>query len=152
MSPLDAIPSFVRLDEALATAGQPSEQQLQAVADAGFRVVINLALHDDPSYSLADEAGTVAALGLRYVHIPVQFSSPTPEALAAFSAAMEQAGDGKVFVHCRHNKRVPVFIALDRILRRGWERERALQAMRDVWTPDATWNGFIERALAGRDD
>jgi hypothetical protein len=51
-------------------------------------------------------------------------------------------------VHCRHNKRVPVFVALDRILREGWDRDSALGAMRQVWSPDDTWREFIERALA----
>ena len=37
---LQAIPSLVVLSERLATAGQPSEEQLAAVAAAGFKVVI----------------------------------------------------------------------------------------------------------------
>ena len=109
---IESIASFVPLGESLATAGQPSEAQLGSVAAAGFKVVINLALHDDPSYSLKDEAASVAALGLKYVHIPVKFSSPQLSDLAAFFLAMEHAGKSKVFVHCRHNKRVPVFVAL----------------------------------------
>ena len=135
-SGIESIASFVALTDRLATAGQPTEAQLSTVAAAGFGVVINLALHDDPAYSLQDEAGLAASLGLDYVHIPVQFATPTLEALAAFSSAMEEAGDGKVFVHCRHNKRVPVFIALDRVLRQDWPRDEALAAMRQVWVPD----------------
>lgn len=145
--PLETIPAFVALGEALATAGQPSEEQLAAVAAAGFKVVINLGLHGDPNYSLKDEAATAASLGLDYVHIPVQFSTPTAEALTAFSKAMHQAGGNKVFVHCRHNKRVPVFVALDRILRQGWAPAEALKAMNAVWMPDATWRNFIDAAL-----
>ena len=145
---MESIPAFLPLSDKLATAGQPSEEQLRAVAASGFHVVINLGLHDDPSYSLPDEAASVQALGMGYVHIPVQFASPTLEALASFSAAMQAAGDGKVFVHCRHNKRVPVFVALDRIRRQGWNRNEALDAMRAVWQPDATWQEFIEHALS----
>ncbi len=43
---------------------------------AGVDVVINLALHDDPRYSLADERGTVEGVGMTYVHISVQFAAP----------------------------------------------------------------------------
>jgi uncharacterized protein (TIGR01244 family) len=132
----------------LATAGQPTEAQLAAVATAGFEVVINLALHDDPRHALADEPGTVAALGLRYVHIPVPFAAPTPAHLAAFSAAMADAAGRRIFVHCAHNKRVPVFVALDRIRRQDWDAEVALHAMRQVWQPDATWQAFIDAQLA----
>ena len=142
-----SIPSFVPLGERLATAGQPSEEQLAAVAAAGFGMVINLGLHDDPSYALRDEAGCVTSLGLEYVHIPVQFSNPTQEALARFSEAMGRAGERKVLVHCRHNKRVPVFVALDRIRRQGWDSTQALDVMKATWTPDATWQRFIDQAL-----
>ena len=43
----------------LATSGQPREDQLVAIAEAGYDVVINLALRDDPRYSLKDEASSV---------------------------------------------------------------------------------------------
>ena len=144
---LESIVRFVPVSESLATAGQPSEAQLAAVAAAGFEVVINLALHDDPRYSLRDEASSVAALGMKYIHIPVQFSAPTLDNLAAFVAAMDYANDRKVFVHCAQNKRVPVFIALYRITRQGWPESTALAAMREVWQPDATWEKVIVQAL-----
>lgn len=143
-----AIPRFLALNDALASAGQPSEQQLAEIAAAGFAVVINLGLHDDPGYALPDEAGTVRALGMEYVHIPVQFSSPGMDDLARFSDAMAAAEGKKVFVHCRHNKRVPVFIALDRVLRQGWEHEAAFADMRHAWAPDETWQAFIAEALS----
>lgn len=147
---LAAIPRFVRLGPLLATAGQPDERQLADVAAAGFGVVVNLGLHDDPSYALADEAGTVEGLGMRYVHIPVRFADPTRDQLDRFSAAMADAAGRPVFVHCRHNKRVPVFVALDRILREGWQPAAAFAAMRGTWVPDATWQAFIDAALDGR--
>ncbi len=41
---IESIYNFLRLDERLITSGQPSEEELAAVARAGFEVVINLAL------------------------------------------------------------------------------------------------------------
>jgi protein tyrosine phosphatase (PTP) superfamily phosphohydrolase (DUF442 family) len=68
----ESIVRYVLVSASVATADQPSEEQLAAVADAGFEVVINLVLHNDPRYFLKDEAATVASLGMEYVHIPVQ--------------------------------------------------------------------------------
>ena len=51
------IHNYLRIDDALATSGQPSMEELGAAARDGVEVVINLALHDDPRYSLPDEAG-----------------------------------------------------------------------------------------------
>jgi protein tyrosine phosphatase (PTP) superfamily phosphohydrolase (DUF442 family) len=144
---LESIIRYVPLSESLSTAGQPSEAQLAVIAAAGFEVVVNLALHDDPRYSLKDEAAAVASHGMEYIHIPVQFSSPAIADLRAFFEAMEHTDQRKVFVHCASNKRVPVFLALYRISKQGWGEAEALAAMREVWQPDATWEKFIAQAL-----
>ena len=75
-------------DASLLTSGQPTEAQLESVARAGVKVVINLAPHDGPR-ALADEANSVGALGMDYVHIPVPFSAPAEAHLAAFFEAMD---------------------------------------------------------------
>src|SRR5258705_2468481 len=64
--------NFRCIDESLLTAGQPNEEQLEDAARQGVKVVVNLALHDDPRYSLRDEAGSVRALWMAYGRIPVQ--------------------------------------------------------------------------------
>jgi uncharacterized protein (TIGR01244 family) len=146
---LEAITSYLRLSENLATAGQPSEKQLEAVAEAGFDAVVNLGLLDR-DYSLADERGLVESSGLDYVHIPVDFDNPTAEDLEAFLTAMAAAEGKKVFVHCALNMRVSVFAALYRILAQDEEVDEALAAIRKVWEPNETWRAFIERELARR--
>ena len=95
----------------LATSGQPSEDQLAAIAAAGYEVLINLALHDDPRYSLKDEASSVQALGIEYIHIPVQFGAPTAHDLALFFDAMDRSRGHRIWVHCAANMRVTAFLA-----------------------------------------
>jgi uncharacterized protein (TIGR01244 family) len=140
--------NLLPIDERLMTAGQPTQDQLAAVAQAGFEVVINLALHDDPRYSLPDEAGLVRSLGLQYIHIPVQFGAPSDEDLQRFCDAMDAARGCKVFVHCAANKRVTAFLGLYRVLRLQWSEAQAFDAMRSIWEPDAVWSAFIARTLA----
>lgn len=144
---LDAIYNYRQIDARLAASGQPDEQELAAIAAAGYTVVINLALHDNPRYSLADEAGTVASLGMQYIHIPVQFDAPSDADLEAFFSAMEQHHHAKVWVHCAANKRVSVFLGLYRHLRGGESVEEAFALQRDVWMPDAVWSTFLARKL-----
>jgi protein tyrosine phosphatase (PTP) superfamily phosphohydrolase (DUF442 family) len=136
------------VDDRLGTSGQPTEAQLADVARAGFTAVINLALHDDPRYSLADEAGTVRSLGLDYVHIPVQFAAPKQSELLAFFDAMDARTEDKVWVHCAANYRVTAFLGLYRMIRHGWPRERAFELMEGMWKPNEVWSAFIEEALA----
>jgi uncharacterized protein (TIGR01244 family) len=139
-------------DALLATSGQPTEAQLHEIAAAGFATVINLALHDDPRYSLADEAGIVKALGMTYIHIPVQFSAPTKEALLKFFDAMTAHAGKKIWIHCAANMRVTVFLGLYRVIKQNWEYERAFALMNDLWQPDAVWSSFIDSMLASRYD
>jgi len=132
----------------LATSGQPREDQLAAIAEAGYDVVINLALHDDPRYSLKDEASSVQRLGLEYIHIPVQFAAPTESDLVKFFDAMDRHKHHRVWVHCAANMRVTAFVGLYRRLREGWSEERAFALLHDVWQPDEVWSRFIACQLA----
>jgi uncharacterized protein (TIGR01244 family) len=145
---LTDIYNYRAVDESLSTSGQPTVEQLQSVARAGFGTVINLALHDDPRYSLPDELGTAKALGLTYVHIPVQFGAPTEDDLLAFFAAMESRQGDKVWIHCAANIRVSVFLGLFRVIRQGWERDDAFELMRSLWQPNDVWSAFISDMLA----
>ena len=97
--------NYIRIDERLATSGQPSVDKLEAVAREGFEVVVNLALHDDPRYSLPDEARSVASLGMTYIHIPVKFDAPTEADLLAFFDAMDKHAGKKLLVHFREQAR-----------------------------------------------
>jgi uncharacterized protein (TIGR01244 family) len=131
----------------LATSGQPREEQLAEIAAAGYDVVINLALHDDPRYALKDEAASVRALGLDYVHIPVQFDAPTESDLATFFEAMDAHKHRRVWLHCAANIRVTAFLGLYRRLREGWPEDLAFELMDDLWEPDAVWSAFIRTQL-----
>jgi protein tyrosine phosphatase (PTP) superfamily phosphohydrolase (DUF442 family) len=147
MAPVQRIYHYRLIDPLLATSGQPSEAQLRDIAEAGYVVVINLALHDDPRYSLADEAGSVQALGLDYIHIPVRFDAPSEADLASFFAAMDARRGKRIWVHCAANIRVTAFLGLYRVLRDGWAVPRAFEPMYDFWQPNAVWSAFIARAL-----
>lgn len=107
-------------------AGQPTPDQLAALARDGVRTVINLRAPDEATEF--DEAAVAGALGLRYVCIPV--SGPgdvTPETVEAFSREFERArGEGEVLVHCASANRVGAMLALDHGLTRGGSREDAL--------------------------
>ena len=81
---LNEIKNFQILSDSISSAGQPLEDQLKFVKEAGFEVVINLGLLNNPEYSLRDEAGSIRALGMEYIHIPVIFEQPTIQNLEDF--------------------------------------------------------------------
>ncbi|MGH8442787.1 MAG: NUDIX domain-containing protein [Nevskiaceae bacterium] len=145
LSPLQDIFAFLPFGTKFGTAGQPSAGQFSLIASEGYACVINLAMASSQG-ALPDEAELVAGLGMQYTHIPVDFAAPTLEDLERFFDAVERA-PGKVFVHCIANKRVSAFLFLYRVLKLGHPVAEAELALYRIWTPDETWQAFIDRAL-----
>ena len=144
---LSEITNFYFLTDRIAASGQPSEAQLEEVRDAGYEVVINLALHDNPEYSLPDEKGTVEGLGMDYIHIPVLFDHPTQQNLEDFFEAMRENEDRKVLVHCAMNYRVSAFMGLYLRVVKKMSHAESFTLMCKVWEPDEVWAPFIADAL-----
>jgi uncharacterized protein (TIGR01244 family) len=141
-----AIYNYRTVDEHHATAGQPTEEQLKAAAAEGFATIINLATID-PRYSLKDEAASVAALGMKYRHIPVPWDQPSEADFAAFEQAMQSAGEGKTLVHCAANFRATAFYSLYAMKHFDWSRARAEEFRASIWRGSdfPVWEDFISR-------
>ena len=143
MTKITDIFNFLSINDRLTASGQPSEEELSALADEKYDVVINLALHDDPRYSLTDETSLVESLGMTYIHIPVQFDAPTEENLNAFFDAMENNKGKKIHVHCAANLRVTSFLGLYFYIKQEMSKEDALLLARTFWNPDEVWSSFV---------
>jgi len=126
----------------------PTAEQMKELADAGVKVVINLALTTSPG-ALPDEASLVESLGMKYIHIPVEWNSPTNQNLDDFFTAMNEHKQEKVLVHCQANYRASAFVMLYRVLRQGWKKEDAFPIMERMWNPEdfPVWQKFIDETL-----
>jgi protein tyrosine phosphatase (PTP) superfamily phosphohydrolase (DUF442 family) len=145
--PVESIYRYLALADDLATSGQPTTEELAALAARGVAVIINLGLHNAP-YSLPDERAQVESLGMAYEHIPVEWEYPRAVDYAAFVRAMRRHAGQRLLVHCSCNYRASAFVALYRILELDWPRDTAFAAMYRGWQPDATWTAFMETTLA----
>jgi len=143
---LNDIHNYYAYSESLITGGQPSENELTVIAEAGYQAVVNLGLHET-DYALADEGQTVLALGMRYYHIPVIWTSPSVEGFDDFCERLDALKNDKIFVHCAANKRVSVFVALYRIIRGQAPSWQVLAVLYQIWQPNPCWLRFIEQIL-----
>lgn len=148
-STLSDIQQFLEISPNLLTAGQPFAGQFEAIHAAGCQVVINLAAETAWDY-LPEEEEIVQALGMHYIHIPVEWTAPQPEDLQAFFAAMQAHVGKKIFVHCARNMRVSAFVYLYRILWLEEPQEGCFADMLRIWQPDPTWQAFIDRAISAK--
>lgn len=143
---LDAIYNFLQLSDSIATAGQPTEDQFELISDAGYQLVINLALPTSTN-AIANEQHLVESQGMQYVHIPVLWEQPTLDDFDRFLNTMNENQDKKIFVHCAMNMRVSAFIYLyHRIYERRTD-EDAKHHLSKIWTPNDIWQTFIETTL-----
>ncbi|MBV9842816.1 MAG: protein tyrosine phosphatase family protein [Sphingomonadaceae bacterium] len=151
---LSEIRNFIEIDGRTATGGQPSEAQLRDARAQGFEAILNLA-PDGLETSLAEEANLVAALGMRYHHIPVMWSNPRPEDLDAFMRTMDALTGRRVLIHCQANFRVTAFYGIYAVRRLGWAEQQASDLIDSVWARqpgamDETWRAFIADGMARR--
>jgi protein tyrosine phosphatase (PTP) superfamily phosphohydrolase (DUF442 family) len=138
--------NYVPVSSRLGTAGQPKHHQFRAIREAGYEVVVNLALPTSTG-ALPDEAELVAEEGLEYMHIPVVWESPSDEDLDRFFRTMERAEGRRVFVHCALNMRVSCFVYLYRVICQQVPAREAWADVTRIWQPNAIWQSFIEASL-----
>ncbi|WP_217651847.1 protein tyrosine phosphatase family protein [Hydrococcus rivularis] len=99
---MQEIVNYYQITDKIATSGQPTREQFQKIADAGYESVINLALPSSKN-ALADEGTIVAGLGMAYFHIPVVWEAPKLDDVRLFFDVMKSLSDRKVWVHCALN-------------------------------------------------
>jgi uncharacterized protein (TIGR01244 family) len=137
------IDHWLRIDSRLTTSGQPSESELAQIAALGVRHVINLGLSSHEK-ALPNEAETVGALGMSYLHIPIDFQHPTEADYQAFAAALAKTGEAPTHVHCISNYRVSALLYRYRRDVLGVDEPMARADMTRIWTPNAVWAALID--------
>jgi protein tyrosine phosphatase (PTP) superfamily phosphohydrolase (DUF442 family) len=144
---LQAIHNYIQISDKIATAGQPTESQFADIHNAGYEVVVNLAMPNSTN-AIAHEQDLVEAEGMEYIHLPVVWEEPKLEDIDRFFLTLKQNADRPVFVHCALNMRVSAFIYLYRRIKHQVSDEIAKPDMNRIWEPNETWQAFIDRVLA----
>ncbi|MDG1469980.1 MAG: protein tyrosine phosphatase family protein [Ascidiaceihabitans sp.] len=144
MTDLCDVINWRRRDSLTTMSGQPTEDQMARIKALGVRDVINLGPHTNTG-ALPDETGTLAALGMNYIYMPVDFSAPTQADFDAFCAALAQLKDRPVHVHCIYNARVSAFFYRYARERRGGNLTEAFALMDGIWRPGGVWASFIDK-------
>lgn len=109
--------------EYVATAGQPEEEHLKRLAEAGYKTVIDLRTsEEDPGF---DEVEVVHKAGMEYVNIPVEHETIDEETLERFRELMKDPERRPVLVHCSSANRVGALLIPYLVLDEGKRPEEA---------------------------
>jgi protein tyrosine phosphatase (PTP) superfamily phosphohydrolase (DUF442 family) len=136
------IANYKKVSETLASSGQPDEMQFREIAEAGFEVVINLAMPNSDN-AIPEEGYIVTARKMMYVHLPVPFEAPTAGHLKLFFDIMAAFEGKKCWVHCVVNKRVSAFLYQYYRLVHGVRTEEAHKVIISDWQPNQVWQDFM---------
>ncbi len=128
-----------RINDRVVLAGQPEPDEWAEVAEQGYRTVINM--RSDPERA-AVEGHNAEQAGLTYMHLPLPTYEIEPEHISSFRAAIEQAGEGGLMIHCRTASRVALLWMLDRMVNEGWTQEQAEAELRDAGYGDSSMETF----------
>jgi protein tyrosine phosphatase (PTP) superfamily phosphohydrolase (DUF442 family) len=118
--------------EGIATAGQPEQEHLERLAEAGYRTVLDVrTLEEDPGF---DESKAVRNAGMEYVNMPLEVK---PEAFTdeIFDRARELLADpGRrpILVHCASAVRVAPLLIPYLILEEGRSPDEAVEIASQV--------------------
>lgn len=140
MAPITA---FFRLDESISTGAQPTHSDLEWLAKQGFKAVLNTNTNTARNY-LADEGEKLAALGVKYLHQPLDCSVLTPDKYDAFRDALKAllAEGGPVFVHCAGNVKVTGMMTPFRVLERNEPHEQVFADLARLPSLEPKWPAF----------
>ena len=139
--PIDIL-GWYRFDEQLTSSGQPNEDQLRRLSELGVKHIINLGLHTHER-ALPDERASSEALGMAYIHIPVDFDAPDEADFLRFCEVMQRLNGRVVHVHCIVNARVSAFMYRYRRDVLGIAEIAARKAMEEIWCPGGVWAAFV---------
>lgn len=120
----DLVPNARRPLEGVLSGGQPSEDQLRVIAEAGFRTVINLRAAGEEATET--EPAAVSALGMEYVSLPVPGAAGITEENARALTSVLDAAERPTLLHCGSGNRVGALLALAAYHVDGLSSEAAL--------------------------
>lgn len=146
-SELEAISKFRQYNDSFASAGQPTSEQLSVLQAHGFNRIVYIAFSDH-KLSIADEDRQVKNLGMEYLHIPVDWESPSASEFYGVSDYLQRNKPSKTLLHCQVNLRATAFSFLHRVIHDEISVTQAKADMNTVWQPNTVWRDFIFQILA----
>ena len=143
---MNKILNYVKINELISSSGQPKVEELELIANEGFEVVINLAVHST-SNALENEDKTVSSLNMSYIHIPVDFENPKISDLKLFLNILQALGANKVWIHCAKNYRVSAFLYVYHKYILHTPFEQIDLSIFDILQPSLVWQELMKVQL-----
>lgn len=134
-----ALPNFYQVTPHLYRGAQPTSEGLLELKKIGIKTILSLKMF----YPEKKQAET---LGFRYEQISMKPWHPEKEDLIRFLKIVTDEKNTPVFIHCQHGAdRTGMLVAIYRISVCGWDKERAIEEMKQKqFGFHPLWENLIE--------
>ena len=143
---MSKILNYIKINELISTSGQPKLEDFKHIANEGFEVIINLAMHSS-SNALENEDKIVADLNMTYIHIPVNFENPKLSDLKLFLTILQSLEANKVWIHCAKNYRVSAFMYVYHKYILHTPFEQIDLSIFEDWQPSLAWQELMKVSI-----
>jgi uncharacterized protein (TIGR01244 family) len=118
----------LRINDEVSVGGQPSADQLQELAQQGFKSVVNFRTEGeaDQPLSPSEEGEQAKAAGLEYLHLPVSMKSLGAETVDEFRRQYRELPK-PVFAHCKGGTRAGAMVMMHLAREQGLTGQQTLQ-------------------------
>lgn len=145
------IVNFGYIGKIVACAGATAPAALAEVKKLGYASVINLRVASEPGAEIDASAAAAQAVGLRFIHLPFNASSPDPMLVDRFIAAISEPMNQPAFIHCASANRAAALWMVKRMVIDKWDADRAVTEATALGMTSASLKTYaIEQAQARR--
>ena len=127
---LPDIRNFLQVTPEFCTGGQPRPEHFAKLKADGVKAVLNL--RQPVEHRADEEQQAVAAAGLKYFNIPVDYQNPSDADVDQFLKITDDPANRPMFIHCTAAIRVGAFWMIRRVLRDGMSIDAALAEAQKV--------------------
>jgi uncharacterized protein (TIGR01244 family) len=123
-----AVPGIVNfgyIGKTVACAGATAPAALAEVKKLGYAAVINLRVASEPGAEIDASSAAAQAVGLRFIHLPYNASSPDPMLVDKFIDAVTDPKNQPAFIHCASANRAAAVWMVKRMVIDKWDAGRA---------------------------
>jgi protein tyrosine phosphatase (PTP) superfamily phosphohydrolase (DUF442 family) len=145
----ETLPRYLELASDIGTGGQPTETGMHALAEKGYKSIINLRTAEEMA-SVPYEEKLAGELGLKYFSIPIRGQEPKEVQALAFMQVMNSIKDEKVFVHCASANRVGALMMIWLALQQGMETSKAEAEAGRIGLRSEPLRQFARQVIEGR--
>lgn len=129
---LAGVKNYTRMEAAGSFAGSlvgfggaTDPSAMAGLVKEGFASVINLRLADEEGVDIAATRQAADAVGIRYIHLPVDPGNLAPGSVDLVLEAMGEESNQPVFLHCSSASRAGAVWMIARVLEDGWSVDAA---------------------------